>query len=126
MLCSLFGTIAIAQKNKVVILDSITAQKTIFDLIDCDVRRAELKVTKEVLSLNHQVIDRQNEIIIVENKQKAILLNSIKHRDTVLLLQEDVILNHKKAIQKIKRTKVFYQFSTLGLLATLAKILIFK
>lgn len=125
LICNLATTNCLAQKNKVVILDSIQAKKGLIFYAKCEMKAKELEVTKEILQLNHSVIDKQNTIITLENEKKYVLQKSIIARDTILKNQNIIITNQKKSIRTEKAKKTFWQITSASLTAIIVKLLFF-
>lgn len=92
----------------------------------CEMKAKELKVTKEILQLNHNVIDKQNTIITLENEKKSIFQKSIVARDTIIKNQKSIIDNQKKSIRSQKIKKTFWQITSGSLAAVIVKLIFLK
>lgn len=108
------------------ILDSIQAKNGLILIAKCEMKAKELEVTKEILQLNHNVIDKQNTIITLENEKKNVFQKSISQRDTILKNQNLLIVNQKKSIRNEKVKKTFWQITTASLTAIIVKLLFIK
>lgn len=122
VICSVISTNATAQskgetkrENKVVILDSVPANKVINDLVSGDAAKAMNKVLKSQIKIKTLAIQGQTSQIHDLKKQLSFMKLAATENDTIKAKLNKEIVNDKQVIKKEKNKKTFWQVLSITL-----------
>lgn len=99
-------------------LTDTVARLNITELVRYDGVRAELKITKEVLSLEKNISVKKDSIISNVEKQNTNLELAVKENEKAINSQSEIIDNTEKMFKKEKRKTTFYKITTVLAIGT--------
>jgi len=105
-------------------LTDTIAKLNITELVRYDGVKAELKITKEVLSLEKNISAQKDSIISNVETQNTNLELAVKENEKAIDSQSKIIDNTEKMFKKEKRKTTFYKITTVLAIATGGYILL--
>jgi len=105
-------------------LTDTIAKLNITELVRYDGVKAELKITKEVLSLEKNISAKKDSIISNVETQNTNLELAVKENEKAIDSQSKIIDNTEKMFKKEKRKTTFYKITTVLAIATGGYILL--
>jgi len=107
-------------------LTDTIAKLNITELVRYDGVKAELKITKEVLSLEKNISAQKDSIISNVETQNTNLESAIKENEKAINSQSKIIDNTEKLFKKEKRKTTFYKITTVLAIASGGYLLLAK